>query len=94
MVDEHEWVLEEGVNAGRCAHDALTGEERSKPWLKKESSAHKALTKIVWIPAFLTRLGITPTSGINRFICLFDPLALLAMPQMHPVLVVPASYVR
>ena len=40
MVDEHEWVLEEGANAGRCEHDPLSEEGRNKPWLKKESPAH------------------------------------------------------
>ena len=57
MVNEHEWVLEEGVNAGKCAHDPLCGEERNKPWLKKESSAHKALTKIVLDTRFLNTLA-------------------------------------
>jgi hypothetical protein len=56
VVDEHEWVLEEGANAGRCAHDPLSEEERRKPWLKKESPAHKALTKIVLDTRFLNTL--------------------------------------
>ena len=55
VVDEHEWVLEEGKNGGRCNHNLLD-DERVKPWLKKESSAHKALTKIVLDTRFLNTL--------------------------------------
>ncbi len=49
-------MLEEGANAGRCVHDPLSEEERRKPWLKKESPAHKALTKIVLDTRFLNTL--------------------------------------
>ena len=47
VANEHEWVLEEGVNGGQCAHAPLTEAERNKPWLKKDSAAHSALAKIV-----------------------------------------------
>ncbi|XP_028417304.1 uncharacterized protein LOC114541702 isoform X2 [Dendronephthya gigantea] len=56
VVDEHEWVLEEGVNGGKCEHDPLNESERKKPWLKKESSAHKALAKIILDTRFLNTL--------------------------------------
>jgi hypothetical protein len=56
VVDEHEWVVPEGVNAGKCAHEPLSGEERKKPWLERESSAHKAMTKIVMDTHFLNTL--------------------------------------
>lgn len=57
MVDEHEWVLVKGVNEGKCAHDPLNEVERRKEWLKKDSPAHKALTKIVLDTQFLNTLG-------------------------------------
>ena len=47
VANEHEWVIEEGVNGGKCGHPPLDDVARRKPWLKKESSAHKALAKIV-----------------------------------------------
>ena len=47
MANEHEWVIEEGVNNGKCGHGPLDEDARRKPWLEKESSAHKALAKIV-----------------------------------------------
>ena len=56
MADEHEWVVPEGVNGGKCAHEPLNAEDRKKPWLKKESSAHKALTKIVMDTRFINTL--------------------------------------
>ena len=56
MVNEHEWVLEEGISGGKCAHDPLSEEERKKPWLKNDSPAHKALTKIVLDTRFLNTL--------------------------------------
>ena len=40
VVDEHEWVLKEGSNGGRCAHKPFDEAGRKKPWLKKESPAH------------------------------------------------------
>jgi hypothetical protein len=46
VVNEHEWVLEEGISGGKCAHDPLSEEERRKPWLKKDSPAHKAQGQI------------------------------------------------
>jgi hypothetical protein len=47
IVDEHEWVISEGANNGKCDHEPLDGVEREKPWLQKDDSAHKALRKIV-----------------------------------------------
>ena len=47
IVDEHVWVLAEGRPGGKCGHEPLTGEERDKPWLKKNSQAHSAFRKIV-----------------------------------------------
>ena len=47
MANEHEWVIEEGVNNGKCGHGPLDEDARRKPWLEKESSTHKALAKIV-----------------------------------------------
>jgi hypothetical protein len=47
VVNEHEWALRDGVGDGKCGHDALSEEERTKPWLTKDSSPHKALRKIV-----------------------------------------------
>ena len=32
---------------GKCGHGPLDEDARRKPWLEKESSAHKALAKIV-----------------------------------------------
>ena len=55
-MDEHEWVLEEGINQGKCGHEPLSTNESRKPWLKKESAAHKALTKIVLDVRFLNTL--------------------------------------
>jgi hypothetical protein len=46
VVNEHSWILDEGTAQGKCAHAPLT-KERDKPWLKKNSSAHNALTKIM-----------------------------------------------
>ena len=56
VVNEHEWILEEGHNGGRCAHDLLNEAEHDKPWLKKESPAHKSLTKIVLDQRFLNTI--------------------------------------
>ena len=47
VVNEHEWVLDDGKNQGKCGHDPLSEEEREKPWLeKKNGKAHKALQSI------------------------------------------------
>ena len=56
VADEHEWVLEEGINGGKCGHNSLDESGRKKPWLKKESAAHKALTKVVLDTRFLNTL--------------------------------------
>ena len=56
VANEHEWVLEEGVNGGQCAHAPLTEAERNKPWLKKDSAAHSALAKIVLDKRFLNTI--------------------------------------
>ena len=55
VVNEHEWVLEEGVNGGECPHEPLGDDEHNKPWLK-ESPAHEALTKIVMDKRFLNTI--------------------------------------
>lgn len=47
VVDEHQWVIDDGKGEGNCDHSVLTEEERSKPWLTKDSSAHEALRKII-----------------------------------------------
>jgi hypothetical protein len=47
VVDEHEWLISEGSGEGKCAHEALSEEERNKPWLKKNSSVHKSLREVV-----------------------------------------------
>lgn len=49
-------MLEEGSNGGRCAHEPLDEAGRNKPWLKKESPAHKALAKIVLDKRFLNTI--------------------------------------
>jgi hypothetical protein len=46
-VNEHEWALDDGKSLGKCGHDPLSEEDRVKPWLEKNSKAHKALQKIV-----------------------------------------------
>ena len=56
VVNEHEWVLEEGNNGGECDHAPLNDDERSKPWLKKDSPPHKALTKIILDKRFLNTI--------------------------------------
>ena len=56
-MNEHEWVIAEGINRGKCGHDPLGDEARTKPWLKKESTAHKALAKIVLDVWFLNALN-------------------------------------
>ncbi|CAB3991833.1 Hypothetical predicted protein [Paramuricea clavata] len=44
---------DDGKSAGKCGHDPLRDEEREKPWLEKNSKAHKALQKIVLSKRFL-----------------------------------------
>ena len=56
VVNEHEWVLEEDNNGGECDHAPLNEDERSKPWLKKDSPPHKALTKIILDKRFLNTI--------------------------------------
>ena len=46
-MDEHTWVLADGKSSGQCSHGPLSEEEREKPWLTKNSAAHKALQKVV-----------------------------------------------
>ena len=54
VVDEHEWIVEEGANRAKCDHEPIANDEqREKPWLKKGSAPHKALTKIVMDKRFL-----------------------------------------
>ena len=54
VVNEHEWIVEEGDNKAKCDHDPISEEEqREKPWLRKGSAAHKALAKIVMDKRFL-----------------------------------------
>jgi hypothetical protein len=48
--------VEEGNNGAKCDHDQLSDDDRNKPWLKKGSPAHKALTKIVLDKRFLNTL--------------------------------------
>jgi hypothetical protein len=59
--------LDEGKAQGKCAHAPLT-EERDKPWLKKNASAHNALTKIMMDKRFLNTL---PYYTNFRFVNLF-----------------------
>ena len=47
MVDEHEWLLSETSGEGKCSHEPLSEEDRNKPWMKKNSSAHKSLRGVV-----------------------------------------------
>lgn len=56
IVDEHEWVISEGINECKCEHEPLQEEERNKPWLSKDLSSHKALRKIVLDKRFLNKL--------------------------------------
>jgi hypothetical protein len=56
VVNEHEWMVEEGINGGMCHHDPLTDAERNKPWLKKGSPAHTAMSKIVLDKRFLNTI--------------------------------------
>ena len=56
FVDEHEWVLEEGINQGKCGHETLSTNENRQPWVKKESAGHKALTETVLDVCFLNIL--------------------------------------
>lgn len=67
MADEHEWVVPEGVNGGKGAHEPLNDEERKKPGLKRESSAHKAMAKIVMDTRFLNTLVYYTNF---RYVCL------------------------
>ena len=39
-----------------CDHAPLNEDERSKPWLKKDSPPHKALTKIILDKRFLNTI--------------------------------------
>ena len=67
VVNEHDWVLEEGNNGGECDHAPLNEDERNKPWLKKDSPPHKALTKIILDKRFLNTIPyyINITYSIN-----------------------------
>lgn len=69
VVNEHEWIIEEGANGGKCDHDPLNEEERKKPWLEKGSPAHKALTKIVLDKRFLNTLGYYTHFRYTVLIC-------------------------
>ena len=55
-MDEHTWVLGDGKGQGRCGHVVLTEEERQKPWLLKNSSAHTALRQIILKKRFLNTI--------------------------------------
>ena len=56
VVNEHDWVLEEGNNGGECDHAPLNEDEQNKPWLKEDSLPHKALTKIILDKWFLNTI--------------------------------------
>ncbi|XP_028418570.1 uncharacterized protein LOC114544015 isoform X1 [Dendronephthya gigantea] len=83
VVDEHEWVLEEGVNGGKCEHDPLNESERKKPWLKKESSAHKALAKIILDTHFLNTLVYYVNFRHTGFLESFHNVILMYAPKRH-----------
>ncbi|CAB4019001.1 Hypothetical predicted protein, partial [Paramuricea clavata] len=83
VVDEHEWVLEEGINDGKCGHDTLNEEDRNKPWLKKESPPHKALTKIVLDTRFLNTLGYYTNFRHTGFLESFHNHILMYAPKRH-----------
>ena len=46
VVDELEWLLAES-GEGKCAHEPLSADDRNKPWLKKNTPAHKTLREVV-----------------------------------------------
>ena len=48
--------MRDGIGDGKCGHDVLSEEERTKPWLEKDSSPHKALQKIVLHKRLLNEL--------------------------------------
>ncbi|XP_028392995.1 uncharacterized protein LOC114517456 [Dendronephthya gigantea] len=83
VVDEHAWVLEEGVNGGKCEHDPLNESERKKPWLKKESSAHKALAKIILDTRFLNTLVYYVNFRLTGFLESFHNVILMYAPKRH-----------
>lgn len=55
-MNEQEWVIEEGINRGKFKHE-LGDEARTKPWLKKESTANKALAKIKLVVPLLNKMN-------------------------------------
>ncbi|XP_038062591.1 uncharacterized protein LOC119733083 [Patiria miniata] len=48
VVNEHEWIVTNGLTSGTCNHGELSGEERKRPWLEKDSPEHQALRKLVF----------------------------------------------
>ena len=85
VVNEHEWVLEEGVNGGECPHEPLGDDERNKPWLKKESPADKALTKIVMDKRFLNTIPYYVNFRYVLFIMIFAILKFCKKNAIHCV---------
>ena len=83
-VNEHEWVLEEGVNGGECPHEPLGDDERNKPWLK-ELPAHKALTKIVMDKRFLNTIPYYVNFRYVLFIMVFAILKFCKKNAIHCV---------
>ena len=69
VVDQHEWVLGQGLGPGRCDHGPIIEEERTKPWLQSGSKPHTELRKVV----FDARLQKNLTYYVNfryEFFCI------------------------
>ena len=48
VVNEHEWIVTDGLTSGKCNHGELSEDERKRPWLEKDSPEHDALRKLVF----------------------------------------------
>lgn len=70
VANEHEWIVEEGGNKAKCDHDPIPDEEqREKLWLKKGSTPHKALAKIVMDKRFLNTFRYYTHF---RYLCIYN----------------------
>ena len=86
-MNEHEWVLEEGVNAGRCAHDPLSDEERNSHGCQRSLLHTRLSHKLYWTLDSSIHLSTTETSGIYYRIYITIHVEICTAPHSVDVMV-------
>ena len=55
-VNQHEWLLGDGVGAGKCGHGPISEEDIEKPYLVPESPSHEKLRTVILSQIFVSNV--------------------------------------